>query len=125
MMTNDTTENGIVQECALSLVSRNNKYTHHVYRFRREKIIACFSQIWAVDVYLFNALISKRTADGYIAVLPRRHWTLGHNFVSFWIIPSNWNTMTPTPQVSLNVYCLTYKHINGLKVWPAVCIVGQ
>ena len=53
--------------------SRNNKYKHHVYRFRREEIIACFSQIWAVDVYLFNALISKRTADGYIAVLPRRH----------------------------------------------------
>ena len=70
------------------LKSRNNKYKHHVHRFRREKIIACFSQIWAVDVYLFNALISKRTADGYIAVLPRRHWTLRHNFVSFRIIPS-------------------------------------
>ena len=68
-LTNDT-ERGIDQEGAFSLAITYN--IQHVYRFRREKIIACFSQIWAVDVYLFNALISKRTADRYIAVLPRR-----------------------------------------------------
>ena len=124
-LTNDT-ERGIDQEGAFSLAITYN--IQHVYRFRREKIIACFSQIWAVDVYLFNALISKRTADRYIAVLPRRRWTLRHNFVSSWIFPSNLNTSSPTPHQPLLkclVWPIYYIHINGPKVWPALCIVGQ
>lgn len=67
--------------------------THRFWR-EEEDDCACFSQIWAaVDVYLYNALISKWAADRYIAAsLPRRHWTLRHSFASFWTTLSTWHT---------------------------------